>query len=123
MLHRFQLEDTVRSFIREGNISEQQYAELKKYLEYIRKNPVQRGDTVVAIRGRKVKKGTAGEIFWMKEMPSYRGYGMEKRIGIRVKDSTEPQWTTLDNVSLVVLVAEVQLVEQIEEATGLKILP
>lgn len=130
MLHRFQLEDKVRSYIREGNISESQYQELKKYLEYIRKNPIKRGDTIVVIRGRKIKKGTVGEIFWIKDMPKYNpglipcfSSGTEKRIGMHVKGSSEPQWTALDNVAKLVLVEELQLAEVIQETTGLRILP
>lgn len=123
MLHRFQLEDKVRSYIREGNISESQYQELKKYLEYIRKNPIKRGDTVVVIRGRKVKQGTVGEVFWMaSKHNSYRAQ-TEKRIGLRTKDSSEPQWTSLYNVAKAVLVEELQLAEVIQETTGLRILP
>lgn len=123
MLHRFQLEDKVRSYIREGNISEYQYQELKKYLEYIRKNPIKRGDTVVVIRGRKVKKGTVGEVFWLGDVVNPHHKGMEKRLGMRVKDSVEPQWTSLGNVAKLVLVEELQLAEVIQETTGLRILP
>ncbi len=43
-----------------------------------------KGDTVVVIRGRKVPKGTVGQVFWIGDCYNQYSYRTEKRVGIEV---------------------------------------
>lgn len=52
-------------------------------------NPVQaksivRGDTVKVVRGRKIPKGTVGEVFWIGSVTNSYTYRKEDRVGIEV---------------------------------------
>ena len=49
---------------------------------------VKKGDTAVVVRGRKVPKGTVGEVFWIGEVQNPYAYGTVKRAGMKVGEET-----------------------------------
>jgi hypothetical protein len=55
----------------------------------------QRGDIVEVFKGRKVPKGTVGEVFWAGE----GRWGL--RVGIREEGREEPWWTAASNCRVV----------------------
>jgi hypothetical protein len=55
---------------------------------------IERGKTVIVARGRKVKKGTIGEVFWLGE----GNYGL--RAGIKDADGTV-YWTAASNLDVI----------------------
>lgn len=54
-----------------------------------KKNRIEKGIIAEVIRGRKVKKGTVLNVFWVGERPTYTGYGTELIAGCKDSDGNK----------------------------------
>lgn len=54
-----------------------------------KKNKIEKGVVVEVIRGRKIKKGTVLNVFWVGERPTYTGYGTELIAGCKDEDGNK----------------------------------
>lgn len=54
-----------------------------------KKNRIEKGIVAEVIRGRKIKKGTVLNVFWVGERPTYTGYGTELIAGCKDKDGNK----------------------------------
>lgn len=61
---------------------------------------VQKGDFVTVVRGRKIPKGTVGQVFWTGSIRNFYSNRTEQRVGI-MTDSEEKIYLPLDYVEVV----------------------